>query len=78
MVIAPGALQITGVTLSLAGAITLDWATQPGKTYQVQFKNDLNEVSWHDIGAPTTNQPGATFTDPIGSSAQRFYRIIAY
>ena len=74
----PGGLQITGATISSPGVITLNWQTEAGKTYQVQFKNDLNELLWQDAGDPITNYPSATFTDTTGTASVRFYRIIAF
>ena len=74
----PAGLQITGATISSPGVITLNWQTEPGKTYQVQFKNDLNELVWQDAGDPTTNYPSAAFTDTTGTASVRFYRIIGF
>jgi len=74
----PGGLQITGATISSPGVINLNWQAEAGKTYQVQFKNDLNEPVWQDAGDPITNYPSATFTDTTGTASVRFYRIIAF
>ena len=74
----PGSFPITAVTVSPAGSIKVEWAGDTGKTYQVQYKSDLNEPSWQNLGGPITNSPAASFTEAIGSHAQRFYRIIAF
>ena len=66
------------MTVSPAGSIKVEWAGDTGKTYQVQYKSDLNEPSWQNLGGPITNSPAASFTEAIGSHAQRFYRIIAF
>jgi len=71
----PGSVQITGVTHSSPGSITLEWVTQPGRTYQVQYKIDLNDLAWQNLDGPITNSPDASFTDTPGASGQRFYRI---
>jgi len=74
----PGVVQITGATLLFPGSITLDWATEPGRTYQVQYKSDLNDLTWQDLGGPITNSPSASFTDIMRVTGQRFYRIKAF
>ena len=56
----------------------MEWATESGKTYQVQYKNDLNDLSWQLLGGPLTNYPSATFTDTLGTNGQRFYRIVGF
>ncbi len=47
----------------------------PGKTYQVQFKDDLNRADWQDMPETiiATSSTG-TFLDPA-SSPKRFYRV---
>ena len=74
----PGGLQITGATISSPGVINLNWQAEAGKTYQVQFKNDLNEPVWQDAGDPITNYPSAAFTDTTDTASVRFYRIIRF
>jgi hypothetical protein len=54
----------------------LTFESEPGHTYRVEFKNDLNEITWRPLG---TNQfaTGATLTisdSPTGP--QRFYRVV--
>ncbi len=55
--------------------ITLNWSAITGRTYRVQFNQDLNETNWTDlppdITAASTN---ASKTDAL-TSPQRFYRV---
>jgi len=74
----PGAVQITGATLLFPGSLTLEWATEPGRTYQVQYKSDLSDLTWQDLGGAITNSPSASFSDTMGAAGQRFYRIKAF
>ena len=58
--------------------LKLVWQTAAGHTYRLQFKNDLNEPDWQDLGSPITDYPTATFTDTTGTASSRFYRVIAF
>jgi hypothetical protein len=65
----------TSITASPSGGnISLSFPTQLGKTYTVQYKNNLTDVSWSTL--TTTNGTGvnAVVSDPTGNS-QRFYRL---
>ena len=68
--IAPGGSPASGPILS--------WPVEPGKTYHVQFRDDLNIGIWQDAGGTVTIvNDWAYFTDPSSASGQRFYRIVA-
>ncbi len=57
------------------GNITLTWSAIAGKTYRVQFKNDLAEVNWTDVlpdVTPTGSTAALTVTTEL---SQRFYRV---
>jgi uncharacterized repeat protein (TIGR01451 family) len=50
--------------------------TQNGVTYAVQYKNDLNTVSWSTLATFTGDGTVKTFTDTNPGVPMRFYRII--
>jgi uncharacterized repeat protein (TIGR03803 family) len=58
------------------GTITLTWSALAGQTYQLQFKTNLNQMNWNNLGSViiATNS-AATALDPIGPDPQRFYRV---
>ena len=57
--------------------VTLTWSAIAGKTYRVQYKFDLDGVTWTDLaGDVTATSPSATKDDTIGTDSQRFYRIL--
>ena len=59
------------------GNISLTFDTTAGRTYQVQFKNDLNAGAWQPLGAAVVAAgPTLGITDSISGQPQRFYRII--
>jgi Tol biopolymer transport system component len=56
---------------------TLIWPVQSGKTYQVQFKNNLTDPAWQTLpGNVTILGSTAYFTDPTAVNGQRFYQIV--
>ena len=56
--------------------IALSWDSVADQAYQVQYKTDLAEATWHDLGAPVTaTATTTTVYDNIGPDAQRFYRV---
>jgi hypothetical protein len=68
--ITPGAAPGDGPVIS--------WPFVPGLSYHVQFKNDLSEPSWQEVGGVITVLGNrASTTDPSPSSGQRFYRVVA-
>jgi len=60
-----------------AGAIRLSWHALAGRTYQVQFKGDLNQASWSILGQfPATGSIMTALDSSAAASSQRFYRIV--
>ena len=55
--------------------MTIGWSAIPGRTYQVQTKDDLSGSAWQpqppDVLATNTT---AYFTEPL-TNAQRLYRV---
>jgi hypothetical protein len=62
---------------SSAGAVLLSWGAQTGLVYQVQYRTNLMQTDWINLGSPVTaTNNAATLSDPIGANPQRFYRIL--
>jgi uncharacterized repeat protein (TIGR03803 family) len=58
------------------GTIALTWSALAGQTYQLQFKTNLNQMSWNNLGSViTATNSTATALDSIGPDPQRFYRV---
>ena len=59
------------------GAIKFTWSTMTGLKYQVQYKTNLTQTKWVDLGG-VSNATSSTLTmsDSLNSSSQRFYRIL--
>jgi len=68
--------QFTGITPPIAGSYSLTWATIPGKTYRVEYKNNLHPGPWQPLGTDRTAiGTSLTISDDIGNLPNRFYRI---
>lgn len=56
-------------------AVTISWDAVIGKTYQVQFKNDL-AAAWTNLGAAVTATNSRLKTTDDAVSQQRVYRVL--
>lgn len=58
------------------GMVNLRWSVIPGQGYQVQFKTDLNQQGWNDLGpVRTADVTQIEVIEPV-SGGQRFYRLL--
>jgi hypothetical protein len=70
--------RFTAVTLSPTRKLTLTWSSEPGLTYQVQYKASLDDLQWVDLGDPIFAQGTTTSFSDNATPAQPhgFYRIL--
>ena len=61
--------------VAAGGNPTITWGAVGGRNYRVQFKSDLNILSWSDLPGDVTGST-ASKTDTTISGAERFYRIV--
>jgi len=60
-----------------AQGATVAWPATPGKSYRVQFKNDLSDPDWQDlIGNITLVGNSGRVNDVASATNQKFYRIV--
>src|SRR4030095_4574251 len=58
-------------------AVTIAFDTVAGRTYRVEYKNQLNDPTWIQLAQPVVAAgPSLTVNDSTNASAQRFYRIV--
>ena len=58
---------------------TISWPAASGKTYQVQFKNNLTDAFWQPVsGSVTINGNRGYAKDFSPSAGHRFYRVVAF
>lgn len=55
-------------------SISVDWPAVPGKSYQLQFKNDLSDPAWQNYGSPIVANPGVLVTVSVTNSTG-YYRV---
>jgi hypothetical protein len=64
---------------SLSGnTLSLTWFATAGRNYRVQYKNDLNDPTWTNLGQILTTENDAvlTITDDTSAQPHRFYQLI--
>ncbi len=62
-----------------ATSFSLTWGTAIGLTYQVQYKTNLLQLNWIDLGTPavaTGSSLAISDTNSVNSPSQRFYRLV--
>jgi hypothetical protein len=74
---APAAPTVGAIVRQADGAIQFHSTVIAGRTYQVEFKDDLSAPDWTPLGGyhPATS-PVLTITDLPGDQPQRFYRLL--
>jgi hypothetical protein len=55
--------------------VELTWRTRAGKKYAVDYKNDLNALSWTPLWTNTALGNSLSFTNASTNGPQRFFRI---
>ena len=72
----PGpAPRLTHLRTSPTVAIT--WTSVPDKTYRLQYKDNLSDADWTDLGEPVTATATSTSAfDNTGAHPRRFYRVL--
>ena len=76
------AVHVTGppsfATPSISGSdLTLTWPATFGRTYRVEFKNNLNDPDWILLGQElTATSDTLSISDDVSGSPQRFYRLV--
>ena len=59
------------------GQVTITWQSAPGRSYRVQYKDDLSQTNWNDLsGGVMVNGSSAACQDAMaGTRNLRFYRV---
>jgi hypothetical protein len=58
------------------GAVQLVWTAMPGVQYQVQYKTNLTQTGWINLGSPVTATANPmTVSETAGANSELFYRI---
>ncbi|HXP61131.1 MAG TPA: LamG-like jellyroll fold domain-containing protein [Dongiaceae bacterium] len=74
---APAPPQLLATAPSGAAQLSLTWTSIPGRSYQLQFKTDLTQPTWTNLGSPLlATTPLSSASDTLASAPQRFYRVL--
>jgi hypothetical protein len=75
-VILPVAPTIQSATRT-NGNLLIAWSSIPGLVYRVQYKTNLVQTNWIDLGSTITAAgTTSTLSDPIGPDPRRFYHVV--
>jgi Tol biopolymer transport system component len=69
------ALQVSPVTVA-SNTVSLTWPAVPGKSYQVQYKNDLNASNWTNYSGSISLISRQGVIAVPASQATRFFRAV--
>jgi hypothetical protein len=58
------------------GDFGFSWSSVSGRTYRVQWKQDLDDPVWNDLIDITASTNSTSFSEPIAGKQQRLYRAI--
>ena len=74
VVIAPG--PVVAITPSVSGAnVNLSFPSVTGYTYQLQYKNNLTDASWSNLGAAANGTGSTIVLTDTHALPNRFYRV---
>jgi hypothetical protein len=60
-----------------SGRVRLSWEALSGKSYRVEFKNQLDDALWLPLSADFTARGSViSIEDDLGGLSQRFYRLL--
>ena len=74
-VLSSATFRVTGVTMDGNGNVMLTWDAEPGKTYRVLYKTDLNQQTWSPIVDIAATASSLSVVDNTTGDAQRYYLI---
>jgi hypothetical protein len=75
----PPVFNLAQVQAAPSAAFNLAWSAVPGAAYQVQYKTNLVQTDWINLGGPVTaatNTLSISDTNALILSPSRFYRIL--
>ena len=74
---APPPPQVGPLAVNPDGSISFPCAVLPGRTYRVEYKDELTAPIWIQLGPNrTATGPELTVTDTVTSGSKRFYRLV--
>lgn len=70
-------LRVISINSLNGGQMRLVWSSSPGRAYQVQYKDNIDDAQWSNLGAPITpvSTTASANDAPANGRAHRFYRV---
>jgi len=63
--------------MTVSNAVALKWASEVGRIYKVQSRNDLATGTWQDAsGELSATKTNTAYMMPMGNAPMQFYRIV--
>ncbi|HSU57275.1 MAG TPA: cadherin repeat domain-containing protein, partial [Candidatus Dormibacteraeota bacterium] len=59
------------------GVVNVTWHSAPGKHYQIQFKNELEDAAWQALGTSFTASALISIQLDATTNRHKFYRVQA-
>jgi len=71
-------LQVLTIDTPGSSETKVLWSAIPGKTYQVQYKTNLNDSGWANLSGPltTASSTGVATDNQTSTIAGRYYRVL--
>ena len=66
------AMTVSGIN---SGVVTILWNSVPGKTYRIQFKDDLKSTGWNDLAGLVVATSATSSKQDTLARPQRYYRV---
>jgi hypothetical protein len=77
LAISSGPPKIGPVTVATNNVAGFTFSATAGIHYLVQYKNDLNDTQWSDLGADiVASSNTVSVSDDLSGVAHRFYRVL--
>ena len=67
--------SVPATTRNALGEVALTFASENGRTFTIQYRDDLVSGAWQTLATVTAAGPTASYLDTL-AGAQRFYRIV--
>jgi len=74
----PFALRFTSIRFDTPETLTLTWDSIPNQSYQVEWRDDLENSPWYFLGAVIATGQSTSIQDPNATWIQRFYRVVQF
>lgn len=71
----PVPILTSSISAKFGNTITLTWTSQTNLNYQLQYKTNLTQATWANLGAAITARGETTSASDTISTTPRFYRV---